>query len=96
MTEQHTPGEWVFRADDMMIVRLSPRGGLLDNLHIAEIKRQGPETEANARLIGAAPELLAALKHAAQWCEHNGCGVGRTAEMPWLEDALAAIAKANS
>ena len=59
MTEQHTPGEWVFRADDMMIVRLSPRGGLLDNLHIAEIKRQGPETEANARLIAAAPETAA-------------------------------------
>ena len=59
MTEQHTPGEWVFRADDMMIVRLSPRGGLLDNLHIAEIKRQGPETEANARLIASAPETAA-------------------------------------
>ena len=58
-TAQHTLGKWVFRADDMMIVRLSPTGGLLDNLHIAEIKRQGPETEANARLIAAAPETAA-------------------------------------
>ena len=50
---------------------------------------------ANARLIAAAPELLEALESAAQWCEHNGCGVGRTAEMPWLQDARAAIARAT-
>ena len=48
------------------------------------------------RLKALNAELVAALVHATRWCEHNGCGVGRTAEMPWLKDALAALAKVRN
>jgi len=51
------------------------------------------EAAANARLIAAAPEMVEALESAAKWCEHNGCGVGRTAEMPWLEEVCAILAR---
>ena len=47
------------------------------------------------RLNSAAPAMLEALKTVSQWCEHNGCGVGRTAEPFWLDDVNAAIAKAE-
>ena len=57
MTE-HTPGPWVFRSDDMKIIHKSGPS-LTDNLHIATISRQGLETDANARLIAAAPETAA-------------------------------------
>ena len=47
------------------------------------------------RLKAINAEFLEALVSAALWCEHNGCGVGRTAEMPWLQDARATISKAT-
>ena len=55
-TEQHTPGPWIIRHGAGMhapyILCVDP---------VAEILGLGKTPEANARLIAAAPEILAAL-----------------------------------
>lgn len=67
----HTPGPWVFEHDeddDKFVVWLDPNHGYYQSQR-APIEReawflrddQRAEAEANARLIAAAPELLAAL-----------------------------------
>lgn len=55
---KNTPGPWCYRSDDKMI--LADFGK--QNWHIAQIQMQGRETEFNASLIAAAPDLLAALE----------------------------------
>ena len=54
-----------------------------------------PDQAERDRLRAINAELVEALEYATTWCEHNGCGVGRTAEMPWLEDAITALSKAG-
>jgi hypothetical protein len=70
MTTKHTPGPWasrngrIYQADR-------------ENLTIANIARafDGDYSEANARLIAAAPDLLSVLKElqasAAYWSEYD-------------------------
>jgi len=94
-----TPGPWIYRPnkyDDWGVVK-SP-----DGLPVAQAcvgrwskdfdkhRTEGTDpAEANARLIAAAPELLAALEAARLWAvEYYG-------SLPWLESAEAAIAKAK-
>lgn len=52
-----------------------------------------PEAEANARLIAAAPDMLAALVDMTECAEADGWDVNGNAE--WLNKARAAIAKAK-
>jgi hypothetical protein len=59
-----------------------------------EISDYSPESEANARLIAAAPELLSALTRTAQWC-HQGHGDFPAAQCGMCKPILAAIAKAR-
>lgn len=63
---------------------------------IAEMCEHAPplETEANARLIAAAPDLLAALKAALRHWHADGRNFYKT-EPAWLAQARAAIAKAT-
>lgn len=57
MKKRHTPGPWRIGQDKALIVA-GPHG-----LHIARAAQVGmPNCEANARLIAAAPDLLAALR----------------------------------
>lgn len=63
MTE-HTPGPWVFEAstpsDGFECYWVTPE---LLGTPLCDVRGpQNPENEANARLIAAAPDLLAALK----------------------------------
>jgi hypothetical protein len=68
MTTQHTPGPWSI--DWNFIVAPDPSGEHAD-VYIAEIAESDEDgripsedqIEANARLIAAAPDLLAALQH---------------------------------
>jgi hypothetical protein len=55
---------------------------------------RGPQSEANARLVAAAPELLQALKGLAEWCEDNFAGEDSGPGME-LNVAYATIAKAE-
>jgi hypothetical protein len=63
----HTPGPWDIH---------DPSGGgssnnwiCADGLYIAEVDGEREEADANARLIAAAPDLLAALKDAVEYLE---------------------------
>jgi hypothetical protein len=57
---KHTPGPWEVEDDtDEVIVSRDPEA----NGFQIVAKTYGPDDAANARLIAAAPDLLAALKH---------------------------------
>lgn len=56
----HTPGPWTVR---------EARGLLLGGSESADLPLHDPEREANARLIAASPDLLAALVEAAPLLE---------------------------
>jgi hypothetical protein len=85
---KHTPGPWVAQPGDNFITDAR-------EIVIAQMHRHHPDeqVDANARLIAAAPELLAALvellPHAARVIQ------GTTEGQPLLDAARAAIAKAT-
>ena len=74
---KHTPGPWVVceQEDDFGAFTVFPESMLVDEVIAAKdwdrfVVRAGldhPEFEANARLIAAAPEMLAALNEIAAW-----------------------------
>lgn len=62
--DKHTPGPWIVEGIDIL-------GGHGESCHIATVALLGvgerhPTIQSNARLIAAAPELLAACKNAIQ------------------------------
>ena len=77
---EHTPGPWVQFCDHGRTIAIMPAGrpGAICKF----TQKCGP-TIANARLIAAAPDMLAALKY---------CVIERS---EWLTEARAAIAKAE-
>ena len=70
MTTQHTPAPWKIEPHDHANVVWSDNGVICDVFHANEDDdmtasvESREESEANARLIAAAPELLAALQEA--------------------------------
>jgi len=96
---KHTPGPWIYYADlpstepDWHIVTTANKLRLLANIHI---EPGNAVDEANARLIAAAPELLAALEALLQ---ANYPAYYPALEPPTKDDArivaLSAIAKAK-
>lgn len=76
MSTEHTRGPWFASDEDGEVYSLS------DYSSVA-IVLMNEEGKANARLIAAAPDLLAALKM---------CVIERS---EWLDEARAAIAKAE-
>lgn len=70
MEAKHTPGPWTVgqemnseRPGSVPVVALV-RDSLEGKMHVAFVNGKAGEQEANARLIAAAPDLLAALKAA--------------------------------
>lgn len=88
----HTHGPWMVESSAVQTLIVNdegfhiaePFGGLLDN-----------EQEANARLIAAAPELLAALELLLAWGRDNLSPVHNPGCHPLLLAAHEAIAKAK-
>lgn len=87
MNTKHTPGEWVVNydevcvrsdADDQSFGMLVPIAAVMDD-----------NQEANARLIAAAPDLLAALQEAKHMF------AGEYPSHPTTERIFSAIAKAT-
>ena len=56
---KHTPGEWIADGKDVRSTVRTPGSRLVAEAHFRE---DPEETEANARLIAAAPDLLAACR----------------------------------
>jgi hypothetical protein len=70
MSADHTPGPWVVDRS-RNIVAHSPVGAVF----LADVYSGGPgiaTANANARLIAAAPDLLAALESLTDVAEHDG------------------------
>ena len=107
ITQKHTPGPWGYRdgvyCTFTVYATTQGRCGIPRGLHwqpIAQIpvmEHEGrgmsaDEADANARLIAAAPDLLAVVQRFARHCEQNSVpelqGIAR--------DALTAIARATS
>lgn len=73
MDTQHTPGPWTIRPYNFDNVRgahgVFPEGRRIPICH-SIMGGDLEEADANAALIAAAPELLAALRAAEVWAEH--------------------------
>jgi len=97
---EHTPGPWTIQAINLSVHRVGFEYIVRDarNCALAEVGHidsitDGGEGEANARLIAAAPELLAALEAAFDsW--YDDPRHFQTRELAWVGLARAAIAKA--
>jgi hypothetical protein len=101
MKAQHTPGPWKVgdrQPDNHAVNVLDPRGFLTAQARAAGAGWDG--AKANARLIAAATDMLAALEGVMRYCVTPSgmpdVGKGRTEEQQAaLNAARAAIAKAN-
>ena len=82
----HTPGPWEAEGDYVFapIVGYDARIARVTDI----------DSEANARLIAAAPDLLEALREAVGWMQHVP-GIADSVGQIILDDARAAIAKAR-
>ena len=87
----HTPGPWT--TDGPEVVSKKPPAIIAEICYIGEKVAEVAEREANARLISAAPDLLAALKLCAAVC--SGETMHKNGLIAALEAARAAIAKAT-
>ena len=89
---QHTPGPWLFDFETDRISSRNPPTLICEVFYSSEDSIDGdPESHANARLIAAAPELLAMLKRLVK-------AIDRMPANPLdglAEDASALIAKAE-
>jgi len=85
MSSGHTPEPWTAELVDVdgyyKKWRVSP--------HIADVFYETPAGEANAKLIAAAPELLAALKFAANVMRHHEIDTWLAGEFEIVTDAIA-------
>ena len=91
MTVSHTPGPWActYTSNHAHDYRITRANGL--KLPLVVIANDHSEQRANARLIGAAPDLLEALQNALEVIENEG-------DAFWTDvadKAHAAIAKAK-
>jgi hypothetical protein len=88
MNTQHTPAPWKVNEelDSYVISDCSEEG-----LFISRVWKHWHNSEANARLIAAAPELLEALENLMEWCAWNV----NVAHFPEYDIAFKVIAKAT-
>ena len=100
MTAKHTPGPWyALRGQRNISIRYKTGDGLLPMVNVASVRGQFPtdcpygSSEANARLIAAAPELLEALQKMLP--ELRGLSIVSDTAAEMSREAEAAIAKAT-
>jgi hypothetical protein len=90
---KHTPGPWRMTATGLSRYIDAPiRPGVLQEVAWCGATEEPGQMEANARLISAAPELLAALRF---FVEHPGVWQLCTPDSKAMELSRAAIAKAT-
>ncbi len=89
----HTPGPWGYDLPDNWIYAFRENGTQIFVAQARNISVQSEVRDANARLIAAAPELLAALIDALEFLE-NDCPLDLPCG-PEIRQARAAIAKAT-
>ena len=90
MSKQHTPGPWTTGHPSPWGAADENRGCLSRGEYIVFPLPEDDEIEANARLIAAAPDLLAALRDLVDWTSHDTRTWGEC-----VEAARQAITKAE-
>ena len=94
LAQAATPGPWYVTGKLTRYVEARIDGGLIQEVAACGPTKAdggyGPQQEANARLIAAAPDLLEALKWMVLRTEEGGYPDGKC-----LEEARAAIARAT-
>ncbi len=86
-----TPGPWAIEplivgSKEFVVVAVDPAA---NGSTVIATRICGPDAEANACLVAAAPSMLAALKQSAKWLR------GWATAEPYLSEIEAAIAKAE-
>lgn len=84
---KHSPGTWL--VDDDLDVELGGSGAW------ALLNNNDPECKANAHLISAAPDLLAAVAHMLGAAESDNMDDNSNVWRSYMIDARAAITKAT-
>ena len=97
---QHTPGPWRVRKDGSgRLARVSDETHEFDCVVTPSLHRDAELMEANARLIAAAPELLAALRSCEEtlreYTSHEGLPRTGAKRADAIDAARAAIEKAE-
>lgn len=87
MSAAFTPGPWYASCPTPFSLHVYADGAEGDAIVVAQATRSDDENKANARLIAAAPELLAALEHVL----NGALSLPRFAE----DEGRAALAKAR-
>ena len=77
--QKHTPGPWHVEMNDNYMRLYMPASGLEGDV------ARGYVGESTARLIAAAPELLAALEGLVNFVANSGMEFGRVTKVKWLE-----------
>ena len=97
MTAKHTPGQWAYHNTPTPFIHVAAGGLPICQIYTSTAHGQSMgEQFANARLIAAAPELLAALQALVGWEDAEIKHFGATGPDDWImADARAAIAKAT-
>ncbi len=99
----HTPGPWEAReVPGLSLIAIAERGKMMPHATVAKwsgsnqsLGRTDDQDRANARLIAAAPDLLRELKgFVSRWSKYPKPPTGRNLEI-YLENAQAAIARAE-
>ena len=93
---KYTPGPWVASTDAIGVVFIpgdNPDGRHPETVAVVQMPRGSEETAANAQLIAAAPEMLAALQKIVQ--VYKGTAVHMSYMAPLVAEARAAIANAT-
>ena len=92
MKTEHTQGPWKAHVAHELLNVVADSVVSVDGLHVADIASYGASIttrNANARLIAAAPDLLAALEDIVKLTEITDFWLPKA----WLDDAKAAISK---
>ena len=84
----HTPGEWIINDEGNVCLPNGDMIAWITSPDDMDVFGESPETRANARLIAAAPDMLAALRIAYDSMTSAGVRGG-------LDQMLAAINKAE-
>lgn len=95
-TEQltHTRGPWQLHEDGLAVFGAGPDRDQVIDASVSSPRLTEAEQTANARLIAAAPELLAVAVEAENWFDNHGSDDDEGAQM-LLAMFRAAIAKAG-
>lgn len=107
MSAKHTPGPWIANRRDPQEWQIDAPNGDPNLLHARwhgmavvygcdDLGRAGEQVaEANARLIAAAPDLLAALERMTELAEGPTGGVSQQQKRDVIANARAVLAKAK-